>query len=222
MSYTQNNKWTVTRLDTGGLLIDLTSNPTLSTSGIVIQSNTLYYGIYEFKFKVDILVLSTRKNFSVESTTYIQIIPSGLAVYALANGIQIITIGNEQSLILNPLAFSFDFDNLAFMDNLTYKFYCSPVYLNTWSNTIDLAEYTKNSSLIMNSSQTCFSSPNNGYYFDSTENVLTIMSGSLLSEPSVNKFHFRIETFYMNLTFSQIIQVQIDLTYYSLPFVNLK
>lgn len=105
------------------------------------------YGIYEFKFKVNFL--SDSIIYSKTINTFIQIIPSGLAVYALQNGIQQIVIGYAQSLNLNPSNYSFDFDDLAQIQDLSFKFYCPP------SNIVDLAAYKTNYSLNQTS---CFKS----------------------------------------------------------------
>lgn len=159
LTYTQANKWTLTRVDILAS-IDLTPNPTSTQSELVLQANTLAYGTYEFTYKVSI---STQNMMSLTSSisTYIQIIPSGLAVFALENGISTLLIGFGQTQILNPSLYSFDFDMLAVITSLKFKFYCvlSTFSTTTYSNQIDLATYKMNPLyLSMNASQACFSS----------------------------------------------------------------
>ena len=161
-TFTQSYKWTGNKLSLSGYsLIDINANPTSLSSELVIPQNQLDQVIYEFTFEVEI------NGFGGNISTFIEIIPSGLAVYALENGIQISTIGYEQSLTLDAPSFSFDFDNLVSSSNLTFKYYCSPNEFNT--DQIDLASYKQNSSLIMGPNQTCFSSNGNFnqkiYYF---------------------------------------------------------
>ena len=154
LTFNQSYKWTGNRLSLSGYsLIDLNANPSSFSSELVIQKNQFDYGIYEFTFEVEI------NGFRCNISTFIEIIPSGLAVYALENGIQSVTIGYEQSLTLDAPSFSFDFDNLVSSSNLTFKYYCSPNEFNT--DQIDLASYKQNSSLIMAPNQTCFSSNGN-------------------------------------------------------------
>ena len=160
-SYTKIFSWTLNRIISNGpLLIDLSANPTHELPEIVVKSNTLVYGLYEFTVQVEIqLVTNIFKN---KLNTYVEVIPTGLAVLGIENGIQSISIGFGQTLTFNPIIYSFDFDNLASIANLTFKFYCSPSNNNNYitsslSSVVDkdLATFKKNSSLEINS---CFTS----------------------------------------------------------------
>jgi hypothetical protein len=159
LSYTQAYLWTLNKINSGVTqLIDLSVNPTFDSSEIVIQSNTLDYGLFEFTIQVEIKVLTSVLTSKV--STYVEIIPTGLVVYGLENGIQSISIGFSQTLILNPIKYSFDSGNMASISNLTFKFYCSSIsnfnYIGlSYSTTgdIDLATNKRNSSLKMTS---CF------------------------------------------------------------------
>ena len=147
--YKQKYQWKLNQIYSDHInSIDLTSNPSSVSSEIVIQPNTLDYGLYEFIFQVSISGTSFQSN----TSTFIEITSSGLAVYVLPNGVQSILLGKDQSLRLNPPAYSFDFDNLTLMTSLIFKFYCS---LNSFGP-IDLATYKRNSSLQMQANQTCF------------------------------------------------------------------
>ena len=157
LTYTQTFKWFLNKIySNSSQSVDLSSNPSSISSEIVIKPNTLDYGVYEFICQVNILLTDSGKVYTNNASTFIQIIPTGLVVYTLQNGIQSISIGFEQSLNLSPPKYSFDYDNLAQIKNLTFKFYCSPINSNSIdvSKSIDLASLKRNSSLI----QACFSS----------------------------------------------------------------
>jgi hypothetical protein len=161
LSYTQAYLWTLNKINSGVTqLKDLSANPTFASSEIVIESNTLEYGLYEFTIQVEIKVLSSVLKSKV--STFVEIIPTGLVVFGLENGIQSISIGFSQALVLNPIKYSFDFDNMASISNLSFKFYCSPIsnynYIgSSLSDTgdKDLATFKRNSSLKMSP---CFTS----------------------------------------------------------------
>ena len=162
LTYTQTNQWILNRIDIVQT-IDLKTNPTSTSSELVIPANSLVYGTYEFIFQVNLIVPSMTSGGTFTSTisTYIQIIPTGLAVFALENGISNILIGYGQSQILNPIAYSFDFDNIATISSLAFKYYCVTLFSSSStpkSSSIDLATYKNNPSLAMYSNQTCFSS----------------------------------------------------------------
>ena len=62
--------------------VDLTSNPTFRSSELVMQSNTLEFGLYQFIFQIDV-VSSKLYNVTNSASTFIQIIPTGLAIFGL-------------------------------------------------------------------------------------------------------------------------------------------
>jgi hypothetical protein len=87
--------------------IILKNNPTLEYADLVIQPNTLDYGLYKFTFKV------TLSNFNLISShidTYVNLTPSGLVVQALrlngiknnGGGIIEVTHGLNESIQFNP------------------------------------------------------------------------------------------------------------------------
>ena len=158
LTYTQVNTWLLTRVDIQQT-IDLTTNPTSTQSELVMQANTLAYGTYQFTYQVSISVQSMA-SFTSSVSTCIQIVPTGLAIFALQNGISSLLIGYGQSQILSPPLYSFDFDALAIISSLTFKYYCSVSSSSSSNlNKIDLATYKKNPSYsTMNASQDCFSS----------------------------------------------------------------
>ena len=163
MSYTFSSLWQSPQITT------LSSNPTSSSAQLVIPANTLSYGVYEFIFQVTATITSS--NIVLASniqSVYIEIIPTGLAVFAIANGVSGFVIGYQQTYTLSPGLFTIDFDYIVSPSSLNFTFYCSTVMLNglnsfsTTSNSYDLMTYKMNTSLPMNSNQTCF--PSNGNF----------------------------------------------------------
>ncbi len=159
-TFTQTNDWKLSRIDVSKT-IDITANPTSITPELVVQANSLEYGLYKFTFQVNV---QTVDNFLTNSiSTFIQIIPTGLAVFAVQNGISSLLIGSRQNLILKPDVFSVDLDYLISPNSLQYKIFCSTIN-TTLSSTvnnvknIDLLTYKSNSSLKMASNETCFAS----------------------------------------------------------------
>ena len=160
-SYTNIYAWTLQNLDSG-IMIDLSANPSLQSSTLVIQSNSLAYGLYKFTIQVD-TVTSLYGTFTNTAQTYTQIIPTGLAVFGIANGISSQLIGSTQPFVLNPVAYSFDMDNLVVLSSLQFDFYCQTINVN--QSTLlassqlampSLKAYTTNSSLVLAKNVTCF------------------------------------------------------------------
>ena len=140
--------------------IDLTSNPTSSSTELLIRENTLEFGLYHFHLKV-IVIFNTNKNVTNTDETFIEIIPTGLAVFALENGVSSTLIGSQQALTLSPGVFTKDMDEIITSDKLTFKFYCKTINSyskNEISSSIDLAIYKNNATLELIRNQTCFGS----------------------------------------------------------------
>ena len=159
-SYTLTNAWQASRID-APQTVELTTNPTCLSSGLVIQPYTLAYGLYEFTFQVS-LTLSDGRILTSMASTFVQIVPTGLAVYALQNGVANILVGSQQPLTLDPASYSVDLDYLIATSSLQYTFYCHT--LDVKSNNLlayslpDLLTYKLNSALAMASNQSCFDS----------------------------------------------------------------
>jgi hypothetical protein len=161
-TYTQINQWLLNRVDIVQT-IDLTSNPTSNSPELVMKANSLAYGTYEFIYQVNINVPSMNSggSFTSSISTFVQIVPTGLAIFALKNGISTILIGYGQTQVLDPTKYSFDFDNVASISTLSYKYYCVTILTtlsDISSSSIDLATYKSNPLLSMSSNQTCFAS----------------------------------------------------------------
>lgn len=117
-------------------LINLGDNPTLTSETLVIRRNTLSYGLYRIVRYVEMEVEKGILKFintalSAEQDTYIKIVPSGIAVFGLENGLDFIKIGFFQKLSLEPLKYSYDMDFLVKTSSLNFNFYCFDIDENT-------------------------------------------------------------------------------------------
>ena len=145
-----------------GAQVKLTNNPTVNYAEIVIQPNSLSYGLYRFLYQVSMSGPNTVA-FMNQIDTYIKIIPSGIVVSAFNNGLNEIRRGLSQNIVLDPVTNSYDLDNLISTSALNFKFYCQILddgiargfsYL-TLHTKIDLLMFKKNPSL-SNSIFSCF------------------------------------------------------------------
>ena len=163
-SFTSRYIWSARKLNKSNLElvkeIDLTSNPTSSSAELLIKENKLEFGLYHFHLQV-IVIFNTNKNVTNTDETFIEIIPTGLAVFALENGVSSTLIGSQQALTLSPSVFTKDMDEIITPDKLAFKFYCktiNPYSKNEISSSIDLATYKNNATLDFIRNQTCFGS----------------------------------------------------------------
>jgi hypothetical protein len=180
-SYTIAYKWSLKLIQnlSSQISIDLSSNPSWQSTSLVIQAYTLSYGLYAFNFQTNVTI--TKANNVVVAltnnlTTYVQIIPTGFAVYGLQNGVSGLLIGTQQSFSLNPALYSLDLDSLVQPSSLQYKFYCFTINKNSitsvnTSQSIDLFTYKNNSLLQMNSNSTCFQSNSKLYITSIIKNI---------------------------------------------------
>ena len=154
VSYSLAYKWSLFRNDTGQY-IDLSSNPTWQTTELVMQPFQLLYGLYEFVIQVRVSVTSVTRS----TSKFVLIMPTGIAVFGIPNGVSGLLIGSLQSVVLDPRTNSIDLDRLYSPSLLHYTFYCQMYSTNTLtnlaSNITDLLTYKMNSF----SNQTCFKSP---------------------------------------------------------------
>jgi len=115
--------------------IFLTDNPTVNYAELVIQPNSLAYGLYRFIYTVK--MTGTNSN-SIQSQidTFIQVIPSGLVISALKTskpmygGTIEITRGYDQEIKFNPFINSYDIDSVAVVTSLTFKYSCQIIDSN--------------------------------------------------------------------------------------------
>jgi hypothetical protein len=206
--------------------VDLSANPTAATTQLNLPANYLDIGVYQIIFMATVTTGASSQVFYGNASTYIEIITSGLEVFALQNGLDTITIGINQSLSLTPRKYSYDLDELINMDSLSFVFYCQVVnssagFVNDLDPTIyDLLTLKMNSSLDEGGAS-CFNS-SNGFYFDSTTNVLSIKSSSLgWYSNAVNQFIVTTSN-PDGATFSQMFNVIVDPNYAKYPVLSME
>ena len=163
-SYSMTSRWKLNRIDSSSTQIDLSSNPSWQSSELAIQANSLSYGVYVFNFETNVTLSSNNTLLTNNLSTYVQIIPTGLAIYGLPNGVSGLLVGSLQSFSLKPALYSVDMDNLISPNSLIFKFYCSTIEANSVLSSnnnnvnMDLLTYKNNSLLQMTWNATCFSS----------------------------------------------------------------
>ena len=133
-AYTTEYTWTATILNSTDFqpirtfalaTITNTKIPTL-----VVLENTIDYGLYQFK--LDFIVrygIAGSKHKSAEAVTYYEILPTGIAVFAIDSGVTSVKIGSGQLYMLKPTLFTIDFDYLMNPNKLDYKYYCRTIDL---------------------------------------------------------------------------------------------
>ena len=152
--------------------VNLATNPTTSFAELVIQPNSLNFGLYKFVYKVTMLDGVYNNLYASEVATYIRIKPAGIIVSSIANSIGGGTLetnlGLSQSLVLNPVSYSYDLDGIVKASSLSFKFYCQVIengiekgYAKMGFNSnIDLYSFKYNNNLpvSMSNNFTCFDS----------------------------------------------------------------
>ena len=87
---------------------------------MAIKENTLDYGFYLVTLKVDVTYNANSYISSNVALSYFQIIPTGLAVFGIENGVSSVLIGSNQEFNLQPSIYSIDLDNLVTPDKLSF------------------------------------------------------------------------------------------------------
>jgi hypothetical protein len=147
--------------------IFMTNNPTLNYADLVLQPQTLSYGLYKIVFTVTM----TDTVFSAFAFTYIQIIPSGVVLSTLKlsqpifGGTIEITRGQNQPIQFDPFLFTYDIDSVVVITSLTFRYSCQLIASNIpqgyplqpgTNKTIYLDDFKANPSL--SPLNTCFNS----------------------------------------------------------------
>ena len=165
--YTYTKKWTVNLIDsaTHQVLkgVDLFNNISTVLSELYIPENTLTYGLYEVIYEVNVtMTVDPYINFTNFRYNYFKIVPSGIAINGIENGVTSLFIGSNQEFHLTPTNYSYDLDELADLSSLNYKYYCRTIDLTSIlidnSTMTDLGTYKTNAGLAMNANKNCFSS----------------------------------------------------------------
>ena len=171
VTFTSTKTWTLNQLDPlkFSLIksIDLSTNPTSKSTELVIKENTLDYGIYQFSLRVD--VSFNGKKVSSKALTYVKIKPTGLAVFALENGVSSLLVGSKQAFNLNPSLYTFDLDGIVTPDKLNFVYYCTTVNLTDPNRVINsgfnLKHYKTNPKLGLTRNDNCFGSSSKSKFF---------------------------------------------------------
>ena len=172
-NFTYQNIWTLTQVSPKNLapvsIINLSQNPTSQSSELVIKENTLGYGLYMFQFQVVVSFNGMSQISSNVAVTYMQVIPTGLAVFSIANGVSYVLIGTNQLFSLQPSVYSVDLDNIVVPSQLTFAYYCKTVNLsdpnsvNAPASQIDLLSYKTNQA-VLNGNPDCFVNSSKKYF----------------------------------------------------------
>ena len=137
--------------------IYLNTNPTLAYAELLLQPQTLSYGLYRIVYTAITVFYNSTNKLSNSIDTFIEIIPSGLVISSIKlskpmyGGTIEITRGSSQSFQFNPYLFTYDIDGVAVITNLKFEYSCQIVnqaiiHATVRSNTLD----------------TCFNGTNNG------------------------------------------------------------
>ncbi len=165
-------EWTIYRVIYGDeeQQIIINNNPTINYADLVLQPQTLSNGVYRIVFTVKL----AHTNFSASTSTYIQIVSSGLVLSTLKlsqpmfGGTIEITRGQNQKIQFNPYLFTYDIDDVAVITSLKFKYSCQIIESNIpqgyplksgTNQTIYLDEFKSNPSF--SQVKTCFNSAGN-------------------------------------------------------------
>ena len=202
------------------------NNPTFNNAELVLQPNSLDYGVYQIVYSVTMLIADKTVAYNSRIDTFLKIVPSGLVISALymsqSNGASTIDItrGTQQTIDFNPFLNSYDIDEIVSVNSLQFKYYCQLVANGvSQGSQIDLKLYkADNSSLGAN--QTCFISPD-GYEFEgSSGNLLRINNGSLKYAAN-SVYEILVATNYSNTVYAQKVRIHI-VNANSVPIILLK
>jgi hypothetical protein len=118
----------MTRLDEKQIY--LKTNPTLTYAELVLQPQTLSYGLYRIVFTATQILSNSTEKLSNSIDTFIRIVPSGLVISSLKlsrpmyGGTIEITRGSSQSIQFDPYLFSYDIDTVAVITSLKFEYSC--------------------------------------------------------------------------------------------------
>ncbi|CAF0988120.1 unnamed protein product, partial [Brachionus calyciflorus] len=202
-------------------------NPTLNTSQIILPSNFLEYGVYKLVHKIRITILTGGiYDVSKESLleTYIEIVPGGVAVFSLENGLDYLKIGKNQSLELNPLKYAYDMDKLTDTSLLDFKFYCflSDKDETDFGKKIEIISVVQDIFTIKNSGlnkSECFINTSK-IHLNSNGKVLTINQSGLTFREN-QSYIFLTTCLHYGKMYHQVVRVEV-LNLLVLPQVSIK
>jgi hypothetical protein len=251
-------QWLLQQVDpsTGSVIqsIDITNNTSSFTSQLVVQKNSLSYNTYKFTYQVTMDQTSSLTEaavvFKASVFTYVSIVRSGVVVFAFNKGLQSVTRGTQQAVVLNPGLYSYDIDGIQSPMNLSYMYYCRTIDNGvpngypksqklSFNVNVDLQTMKTINDSTLYSNTSCFSSPGRrirmqlqhpvlnlpyllsaAFYFNFSDTSLTILPGGLAY------VHNRVYEILVTGAdaygdeFSQYVQVTIA-NYSSLPIIQL-
>ena len=139
--------------------IQIKNNPTINYAELVLQPQTLSYGLFRFVYTVT-MINKGPTNVSAKAETFILVIPSGLVLSTLKliqptfGGAIEINRGFRQKIQFDPFLFTYDIDSVVVISLLTFKYTCQVIdsnlprgYPKIKNQTIYLNEMKVNSSL---------------------------------------------------------------------------
>lgn len=223
-SLNNQKQWNIYSVDpiTGNDLqqITLSSNPTINYAELVLQPKTFLAGLYRFVFTLA-MINPDGTTLSSQVDTFVNIIPSGLVLSTLSlsqpmyGGSIEISRGQAQTITFNPFLFSFDIDGIATITTLTFKYACElidsniekgyPVKPGT-NQSIYLTDVKQNLNLVKYDN--CFNNTLSLVSFDSSNNILTLIGGSM---PYVanRQYQIYVSTIYYSTEYYQKVTINI-------------
>ena len=176
-SLTNEKYWSIYKLNSVTGVTDQTvvisDNPTINYAELVLQPNTLAYGMYRFVYTLSMVGMNLT-SFRSQIDTFALIIPSGLVISALKSsqpmygGTIEISRGIDQLIQFDPFLNSYDIDSVAVLTSLTFKYSCQIIDSNVplgypqipgTSQFLNLYDFKTNMSL--SSLNSCFNTTGN-------------------------------------------------------------
>ena len=198
--------------------ITLINNPTINYAELVLQPKSFSTGLYRFVFSLT-MTNPDGTTLTSQINTFVSIIPSGLVLSTLSQsqpmygGSIEISRGQAQSIAFNPFLFSYDIDSIAVMRSLTFKYACEVIdsnieqgYPMLSGQMIYLSDIKQN--LALASNEKCFNGALTLITFDSTYNLLTLSSGSLVYVLN-RQYQIYVSTVYNNIEYYQKVLINI-------------
>ena len=152
------------------------NNPTLTNQDLVLQPQTLDYGLYRIYFSVTFKSNINMTTLYVD--TFLSIIPSGLVLSTLKlsqpmyGGTIEITRGTNQSIDFDPFLFTYDIDSKAVITSLSFKYSCQIVndqgetigLVNDSNTNITYLDTIKQQKSVNPMHSSCFNSTGESYF----------------------------------------------------------
>ena len=206
--------------------VDISTNPTRTSSSIGFNPNTLRYGLYKLTFVVNLTFTdtTTRQVITRSSSTssYLQITYTGLNVYYY--GQTDLMIGSTQTIAMDAVNLSQDPDSYANLTRLSFKFSCM-VYNMTSQQVVstlndDLWAVYQNESNRIN--DTCFSAGPTGFTlaemisFDASHNFMTIQPRALGFRGVDIQYRINVSVMYAATLYSRLVTVNVSADQFSI------